>query len=91
MKPKTEFPNLSPSCLYIGCPTRGRTALTIDCKTLLAASANTVYLVYASIRYMFIVSYNSLVNESRNNVVLLNTFRDFREKENLQKQISFLC
>jgi hypothetical protein len=71
MKPKIEFPHPSPNRSYMGCPARGRTAPTIDCRTLVAAIADAAYLVYESTRYIVITSYNSLANESRNNVELL--------------------
>ena len=91
MKPKIEFPHPSPSGSYMGCPARGRIAPTRDCRTLVAASADAAYLVYASTKYIFITSYDSLVDESGNNVELFNTVEDTGEKENSQKPVSFPC
>jgi hypothetical protein len=53
MNPSREFPQPYPSLAYIFGPAIGRTAATIDRKTVLAAMAEAAYKVYTSIRYTF--------------------------------------
>ena len=45
MNAKTEFPHPSPNRSYSAGPAKGRTAPVMDCKTLVAAIAEALYLV----------------------------------------------